>query len=56
MFHYFVSEAEGVCGASIMGNNATEFGGSPYVVFALSEVVLVTRGLIVVLSCWGTSP
>ena len=44
VLHYFISEAEGVCGAFILGQVATRLGWSPFAVFGPEVVMLVAPG------------
>ena len=55
-FQYFISEAEGVCGASISGQVATYFGCGPSVIFGLDITMLAMFGSIAVIARRGMPP
>ena len=56
MLHYFISEAEGVCGASISGQIVTYSGWSPSAVIVPDVIVLAMFGLIAIVARRGTPP
>ena len=55
MIHHFVSEAEGVCGASVPGYVATHLELVWVAVFGLAGLVDVS-GVTVIIAHWGAPP
>ena len=53
MIHYFVSEAEGVCGASVPGYVAMQFELVWVVVFGPAELVVSVSGMTVIITRCG---
>ena len=53
MIHHFVSEAEGVHGASVPGYVATQFELVWAAVFVLAGLVDNVSGVTVIVACWG---
>ena len=56
MIHHFVSEAEGVCGASVPGYVATEVGLVWVAVFGPAGLVDDISGAMVTVARWGVPP
>ena len=56
MIHYFVSEAEGVCGASVPGYVATQVRLIWVAMFGPAGFVDGVSGVTVVVARWGTPP
>ena len=54
VLHYFASEVEGVCGASISAQIVAQFGWSPYAVFDLGVVMPGASVPVAVFAHWGT--
>ena len=53
MFHYFISEAQGVCGASMSGSVTTQFGWSWSAVFGPDRLVFIVSDVAAVVARWG---
>ena len=56
MIHYFVSEAEGVCGASVPGYMATQFELVWVGVFGSAGLVDDVSGTTIIVARWGVPP
>ena len=56
MIHHFVSEAEGVRGASVPGYVATQFELVWVAVFGPARLVDSVSGVTVIVACWGMPP
>ena len=56
MIHHFVTEAEGVRGASVLGYVATQFELVWLAVFSPAGLVDSVSGVTVIVACWGTPP
>ena len=56
MIHYFVREAEGVCGASVPGYVATLVGLFWVAMFGPTGLVDDVSGAAVIIAHWGTPP
>ena len=56
MIHHFISEAEGVCGASVPGHVATQSGQVWLVVFGPAGFTVSVSGMMVIVMCCGAPP
>ena len=56
MIHYFVREAEGVCGASVLGYVATLVGLVWVAMFGPAGFVDDVSGVTVIVARWGAPP
>ena len=56
MIHHFISEAEGVCGASVSGYVATQFELVWVAVFGPAGLVYGVSVATVIVACWGAPP
>ena len=56
MIHYFVNEAEGVCGTSVPGYLATQLELVWVVVFGTTGLVDDVSGATIIVARWGTPP
>ena len=56
MTHHFISEAEGVCGASVPGYVATQVELVWVAVFGSAGLVDDVSGLTVIIVRWGAHP
>ena len=56
MSHYFISEAEGVCGASVPGYVETQSGYVRLVMFGPVGFAVSVSGMTVIVMCCGAPP
>ena len=56
MIHYFIGEAEGECGASVLSYVATQSGCVSLVIFGPAGFAVSVSGMTVIVMCCSTPP